>query len=168
MARDLGPWRRVLGAKHASDMNEPLDPTTVLTEAACWGQLRQAVIGRLAVVVDGLPDVFPVNFVVDHGTVVFRTAEGTKLAAAIGRPVAFESDGLDLTTGEAWSVVLRGTAREVAQTTEVIDALTLPLFPWHRSPKPRIVRVEPEVVSGRRFTRVNDPVRMPVRRAAPE
>ena len=38
----------------------------------------------------------PVNFVVEHGNVVFRTAEGTKLAAAVlGTAVAFEVDGYD-------------------------------------------------------------------------
>ena len=42
------------------------------------------------------PDIFPINYVVDHGAVVFRTAEGTKLAAAVlGQGVAFEIDGYE-------------------------------------------------------------------------
>ena len=46
-----------------------------------------AQVGRLAVSIKEQPDIFPINFVVDHGTVVFRTAEGTKLAAAVLGPV---------------------------------------------------------------------------------
>lgn len=69
-------------------------PTT-LTVSACWELLRQAVVGRLAVVVDGGPEIFPVNYLVDHGSIIFRTAEGTKLANAIDGPVAFEVDDYD-------------------------------------------------------------------------
>ena len=78
------------------------------------------------------PDIFPINYVVDRGTVVFRTAEGTKLAAAVlGRGVAFEVDGFDDAAGEAWSVVIKGHAVEIERMHELFDALDLPLFPWH-------------------------------------
>ena len=70
-------------------------------------------MGRLAVSILERPDIFPVNHVVDHGRIVFRTAAGTKLAAAVlGRAVAFEVDGYDSVAGEAWSVVVKGRARE--------------------------------------------------------
>jgi hypothetical protein len=49
----------------------------------------------LATVVDGRPDIHPVNHLVDHGTVLFRTAEGMKLRAAVGHDVTFEADGYD-------------------------------------------------------------------------
>ena len=32
-----------------------------------------------------------------------------------------------------------------------LDALDLPLFPWHAAPKQRFVRIEPSAISGRRF-----------------
>jgi len=126
-------------------------PPVRLAEHECWLLLREAMVGRLAVVVDGAPDVFPVNHVVDHGTLVFHTSEGTKLAAAVGQQVAYEVDGYDTDGGEAWSVVVHGVAREVRELHEAIDALRLPLFPWHAEPKPRLVRIEPASVTGRRF-----------------
>ena len=55
------------------------DTTEVLGEPACWELLEGASVGRLAVDVAGQPDIFPVNFVVDRGSIVFRTAAGTKL-----------------------------------------------------------------------------------------
>jgi nitroimidazol reductase NimA-like FMN-containing flavoprotein (pyridoxamine 5'-phosphate oxidase superfamily) len=122
-----------------------------LSVAACWQLLRQACFGRLAVVVDGQPDIFPVNFVVDHGSIVFRTAAGTKLTASAGRPVAFEVDGPG-PSPVSWSVVVKGVAHEVRETAEVIEVLALPLVPWHGGPKPRLIRVEPSSVTGRRLS----------------
>jgi len=125
---------------------------TILDPDLCWNLLRAAEVGRLAVSIMDQPDIFPINFVVDHGTVVFRTAEGTKLAAAVlGRGVAFEVDGLDASAGEAWSVVIKGRAEEVIKMIEVFEATDLPLFPWLTSPKPRFVRIVPESVTGRSF-----------------
>ena len=90
------------------------------------------------------------NYVVDRGTVVFRTAEGTKLAAAVlGTAVAFEVDGE--ITGEAWSVVIKGRAEEIERMYELFDAADLPLYPWHVAPKHRFVRIIPDEVTGRRF-----------------
>jgi nitroimidazol reductase NimA-like FMN-containing flavoprotein (pyridoxamine 5'-phosphate oxidase superfamily) len=130
-----------------------VDPTIrELTQDACWARLRSVDLGRLAVSVAGKPEIFPVNFVVDHGTVVFRTAEGTKLAAVTIWPaVAFEADGHDSDTGEAWSVVLQGTATELTGLYELLDADELALRPEHAAPKSRFIRVLPDKVSGRCF-----------------
>ena len=125
---------------------------TILEANTCWELLRSSEVGRLAVATSNHPDIFPVNFVVDHGTVVFRTAGGTKLAAAVlGEAVAFEVDGYDAAAGDAWSVVVKGRAVEIDRMRDMFDALDLPLFPWHAAAKFRFVRIEPDDVSGRRF-----------------
>ena len=125
--------------------------TEQLSVPECWSLLRSAPVGRLATVVDGRPDIFPVNHLVDHGTVLFRTAEGTKLRAAVGHEVAFEADGYDAAAGKAWSVVVKGTAREIRELDETLGVMLLPLFPWQGGPKPRYVRIERAQVTGRRF-----------------
>lgn len=122
-----------------------------ISTSECWSLVRGTQVGRIAVVVDSAPDIFPVNHVVDHGSIVLRTAAGTKLFAADGRDVAFEVDGFDAATGQAWSVVLKGVAHEVRQMHDVLDAMSLPLFPWVQSSKPHFIRIEPDEVSGRRF-----------------
>ena len=122
-----------------------------LSDAQSWALLRQAVVGRLAVVVDGAPEIFPVNHVVDQGSVVFRTANGTKLAGALGHRVAFEVDGYDPDSASAWSVVLKGTAQDVRGLYNMLEAFELRLFPWHSAPKPFFMRIEPDSLSGRRF-----------------
>lgn len=128
------------------------DVSTVnLSVSECWALLRSVPVGRLGVVVGGQPDIFPVNHVVDHGTIVVRTASGTKHTAADGHPVAFEVDGYDADRSEAWSVVIKGVARSVDRLHEVVDALQLPIFPWQEGLKPRFLRIEPDTVTGRRI-----------------
>lgn len=118
----------------------------------CWALLRSHEVGRLAVSIEDRPDIFPINYAVDHGTVVFRTAPGTKLAGAIkGEAVAFEADGYEPDSGEAWSVVVKGHAEEISRGPELLDTAGLPLFPWHADPKQRFVRIVPDEISGRRF-----------------
>ena len=116
-----------------------------------WALLRHASLGRLALIVDGHPEIFPVNHVVDLGTVVIRTAAGTKLAGAVGHPVAFEVDGYDIGTTSAWSVVVKGTAQAVTRRYDALDMSELPLFPWHSAPKPHFIRIEPDSITGRLF-----------------
>jgi hypothetical protein len=65
--------------------------------------------------------------------------------------VAFEVDGYDLASAEAWSVVVHGRGVVVYVTDEVLDALQLPIMPWQSGPKPEIVRIEPDEITGRRF-----------------
>ena len=125
---------------------------TILDTHSCLELLRTSEVGRLAVAIKNRPDIFPINFVVDRGSVVFRTAEGTKLAAALlGQGVAFEVDGYDPEGGDAWSVVIKGSAVEIENMYEMFDALDLPLFPWHAGSKHRFVRITPEEITGRRF-----------------
>lgn len=126
--------------------------TEILTTHECLEILRSTPFGRLAVVIAGKPQIFPVNHVVDHGGVAFRTAAGSKLWGAARQAVAYEIDGYDLEEGKAWSVVVHGVARELQDIDEVVAALALPLHPWAPgAPKPHVLRIEPEEISGRRF-----------------
>jgi hypothetical protein len=73
--------------------------------------LRGAAVSRLGMSIADHPDVFLVDFVVDRGTVVFRTAGGTNLAATVlSRAVASEVDGYGPESAVAWSVVGAGDA----------------------------------------------------------
>jgi uncharacterized protein len=124
----------------------------VLPADECWRLLNTVVIGRLAVVIAEEPEIFPVNFVVDGTSLVFRTAEGTKLFALTARPgVAFEADGFDPDSGEAWSVVLKGCAQRLEKFSEIYAAEALPLAPWQPGVKQWFVRISQTAVTGIRF-----------------
>lgn len=124
-----------------------------LTESECLGLLRGVDVGRLAVrLADGGVDVFPVNFIVDHGTVVLCTAAGTKLDSIAAEPiVAFEADHFDWYEHTAWSVVVKGKAARVTDRDEVIGLLEGDLDSWQHDRKPFFVRIVPSMTTGRRF-----------------
>ncbi|MDJ0334778.1 pyridoxamine 5'-phosphate oxidase family protein [Salinibacterium sp. G-O1] len=129
-----------------------------LTDPEMWALLEATPMGRLAVSAGGELDIFPVNFVVDDGTLLFRTAEGTKLVElTVHSAVAFEIDGHDDT--DAWSVVVKGTAARLDHQAEVDRADTLPLTPWIPTLKYIYVRITPTSLSGRSFQRGPEPER---------
>ncbi|GAA4690650.1 pyridoxamine 5'-phosphate oxidase family protein [Kocuria gwangalliensis] len=137
--------------------NEYASEVEDLSVSACWALLRAGSIGRLAVWVEDHPEIFPLNYAVDHGSLVFRSAEGTKLAAALSDvPVALEIDGYDASSAQAWSVVVKGNAEQIQGLQDLMDTVDLPLFPWQAGPKGRFIRILPTVVTGRRFP-VADP-----------
>ncbi|MFV0372617.1 pyridoxamine 5'-phosphate oxidase family protein [Microbacterium sp.] len=139
-------------------MHESEDPVAQLTDAECWERLSRQELGRLVTRVGNVLDIFPVNFVVDENTIVFRTAEGSKLTElTINDEVLFEVD--DHTEVDAWSVVVRGTAHRLDTGDEVEHADGLPLTPWVPTLKFNYVRVTPTSLSGRSFRRGEEPDR---------
>ena len=130
----------------------------------CWSLLETQSVGRLAVAIRNHPDIFPVNYLVDDETIIFRTNPGMKLAAAIaGECVAFEVDEHDPESGVGWSVVVTGEAREVKRLDDLVRIEELPLTPAAPGHKNRWVRIHPLSVTGRRI-----PARGPQRSADPE
>lgn len=126
-----------------------------LSEKQCWELLRSTDVGRLAVIVEDHPDIFPVNYAVDQGTVLFRSAEGTKVTGVLGdAPVAFEVDGYDPETGLVWSVVLKGHATTFQNIDEAADSFKIDVNAWQAGKKERFIRIRPHDVTGRRFPKI--------------
>ncbi|MGE0214126.1 pyridoxamine 5'-phosphate oxidase family protein [Mycolicibacterium sp.] len=131
-------------------MDTTTAPVTTLTDRESWNRLSGVSLGRLVTTVGGWTEIFPVNFVAQHGTLLFRTAEGTKLLTAVlNEHVLFEAD--DHNAAEGWSVVVRGTAHLLTTAEEIADAERAGLYPWVATQKLRFVRITPETISGRHF-----------------
>jgi nitroimidazol reductase NimA-like FMN-containing flavoprotein (pyridoxamine 5'-phosphate oxidase superfamily) len=131
-------------------MSDDPQPVTVLPETECWNLLSSCSLGRLVTSVDGQPEIFPVNYAVQRRTVLFRTAEGTKLVStAINRNVLFEADGHNTTEG--WSVIVKGLAQALHSDEDIAEAEQAQLLPWTVTDKPHYVRIRPVSVTGRRF-----------------
>src|SRR5918994_3031397 len=129
-------------------MSDEKSTVDELSESACWALLRTTSVGRVSVWVEGHPDIFLINFAVEHGTVVFRSGAGTKVSAALSdSPVALEADGYDEKTAEAWSVVVKGNAEEISSAQDLLDTVDLPLFPWQAGDKGRFIRIIPTTTS---------------------
>lgn len=128
------------------------DGLELLDEAECLRLLACVPVGRVAVTIGALPAVFPVNFAMVDGAIVFKTAEGTKLSAALAHAVvAFEVDAFDAVYHEGWSVLAVGAAREVTDAAETERLRHAPLSPWAAGKRDHFVRIEPELLSGRRI-----------------
>lgn len=111
-----------------------------LSTQECWEILDRERFGRLAVAVNGDPDIFPINFLVDDQKLLMRTAPGTKLTElVINSAVAVEADGRDGDT--AWSVVLKGVARMVDSFSETYADDGKALETWLPSEKPIYVEI---------------------------
>jgi uncharacterized protein len=126
------------------------DRITILSESDSWQLLASVPVGRLVTSADGQPEVFPVNFVVQGRTVLFRTAEGTKLASTvINNRVVFEADGHN--GAEGWSVIVKGIAHVVRTDDDLANAHRAGLQSWTAPVKDHRVRVIPTTITGRRF-----------------
>ncbi|WP_066640204.1 pyridoxamine 5'-phosphate oxidase family protein [Serinicoccus hydrothermalis] len=126
-------------------------PTTHLSEQECWSLLADQELGRLAYHLTDEVHITPVNYAVDHGRLIFRTAEGSKLLGVVmDSDVAFEIDQVDDDAETAWSVVARGTA-ELLEGPEAREVANLRLRPWIGDEKVNVVAITVTEVSGRRF-----------------
>jgi nitroimidazol reductase NimA-like FMN-containing flavoprotein (pyridoxamine 5'-phosphate oxidase superfamily) len=130
----------------------------VLSEDENWRLLRRTSLARLALSAAGEVDIFPVNYYADGETLLMRTAPGTKLLElTVNSRVAVEIDGF--TDDEAWSVVVKGTARRLERQAEIDEADEAPLVPWIPTLKYIYVRITPATLSGRRFEHALEPER---------
>ncbi len=134
-------------------MESGLGGSGVLTEEECLALLAANQLGRVGVVMGGQPLVFPVNYVLDGRTIVFRTGVGTILGGASFAMVAFEIDGSDPVRRSGWSVMVQGMGHDI---TDAVDELsehlqTIEVFPWAPGSKPRLLRIDPRVITGRLF-----------------
>ena len=125
------------------------EAVTELTQEQGWDMLRTHELGRLAFRLADEVHITPINYAVDHHTLLIRTAEGNKLlSVALGSTVTFEIDEHD--EHSARSAVVRGTPRLLGED-EAHRAENVPLHPWTTSPKYNVVEIVPAVVPGRAF-----------------
>jgi nitroimidazol reductase NimA-like FMN-containing flavoprotein (pyridoxamine 5'-phosphate oxidase superfamily) len=98
--------------------NEGVPNLEELSVAECMDYLAGAQVGRVAVVVDGHPAIFPVNYILDGEQILYRTEEDTDLSKAGLTSVAFEIDHLDETSRQGWSVLVQGRADDIGDTID--------------------------------------------------
>ena len=126
----------------------------VIGTGECWDLLGRAEIGRVAVLVDGVPEIYPVNFSLDGRSVLFRTDPGSKLRGLLQSPmVCFEVDGIDAATRRGWSVMVKGKATEVSSADGAASAAAVPVHHWAYGEKLHRIRIQPVEISGRRIYR---------------
>jgi nitroimidazol reductase NimA-like FMN-containing flavoprotein (pyridoxamine 5'-phosphate oxidase superfamily) len=141
------------GSANEDDPTWP-DGLEKLAPGECLALLRARELGRVGLQVGDRPVILPVNYRVVANAVVFRTAPGTKLDAALMRaPVAFEVDDVEMNGRSGWSVLLVGHATELTDRASLEEAKRLDVSPWAPGSHEHFVIVTADEVSGRRFDR---------------
>jgi nitroimidazol reductase NimA-like FMN-containing flavoprotein (pyridoxamine 5'-phosphate oxidase superfamily) len=119
----------------------------------CLDLLRFGELGRIALDVDGVPAIVPVNYrLVEtaHRTWIALRTRPENLLDRDRVPVAFEIDHIDHRTHEGWSVLVRGILLRVDPDAASFSQLFDP-NPWVEDGRDRWLVIEPFAVSGRRL-----------------
>ena len=130
-----------------------------LDEDECLQLISPGGIGRLAFTGRYGLTVFPVNYRVHDGMIVFRTAaySPTDEDLRTGIPgaeygVAFEVDAIDETAREGWSVLIHGPAHHMDSLTEHRLGMQTGVEPWPEGPRDQAICITPTRITGRRIT----------------
>ena len=121
-----------------------------LSEDECLELLASKQVGRLAYVDRDGPLAVPVNYVLDQGTVLFRTSPHSALGRYARSGAALEVDDIDDYTQSGWSVLLRGPVEYVDPDDLPADAEGRPT-PWPQGVRTLHVRIRPRSITGRRL-----------------
>ena len=123
-----------------------------LSVTECWKLLSESTVGRVAVLVDSAPEIYPVNYAIDDHKVLFRTDPGSKLRGLAKSPsVCFEIDAMNVVECTGWSVLVKGWATVLTDPEDVRRAAALPLDLWALGDKTHWIRIHPVEVTGRRI-----------------
>lgn len=124
----------------------------LLEEGEARRLLYHSRVGRVGLTVGGLPAILPVNYVMLDESIVFRSSPGSKLSAAAGGDVlAFEVDDFDLAERTGWSVLALGRSEVVHDLAVTLRVVAAGLEPWAPGRRHHLVRIQPELVTGRRI-----------------
>jgi nitroimidazol reductase NimA-like FMN-containing flavoprotein (pyridoxamine 5'-phosphate oxidase superfamily) len=116
--------------------------------------LSSARLGRVGMCPEGRPQVLPVTYTVVDGQLMFRTTLYSVLASGTdGATVAFQVDELDDRLRSGWSVLVVGAAQHLDDPKEMAEMFARMDEPWAPGTRPRVVRIVPAEVTGRRFRR---------------
>jgi nitroimidazol reductase NimA-like FMN-containing flavoprotein (pyridoxamine 5'-phosphate oxidase superfamily) len=126
----------------------------ILSADECRELLGRGEVGRLAVVIGGYPEVFPVNYAVVRERVVVRTDPGAKLARGQFERVCFEVDKLDHANRIGWSVLVKGVVHALDESHHLdheIARAAERIVPWAGSERRHVLVITPVSVTGRRI-----------------
>ena len=130
---------------------------SVLSRADCMRLLERGGVGRIAVPGEPVPTMRPVNFALEEGRIVMRTAHGALWEAAVaGVGASFEFDEIRNEDHRAWNVIVTG---ELEALDGAGEAGGRRVTAWASSPNGRSIALTIDEVSGRR---VPDPHEMPL------
>jgi len=127
-----------------------------MDEEQCLTLISPGGVGRIAYTSRFGPVVLPVNYALQDGAIVFRTAEKGPLdedlrtgIANADYKVAFEIDSIDLEGRRGWSVLIQGPAHHVTGAEQDV-VRGAGVESWAPGDRELFVRIVPSRITGRR------------------
>ena len=128
-----------------------------LSRQECLALLAAAPVGRVIFTDRAMPAAQPVNYILDGEEIIFRTANGSKLAAATRHAVVgFQVDEIHPRTRTGWSVLGVGEANEIVHPDRLAELADLS-DPWVDEHDAHTISISLQIISGRRLERVTPP-----------
>lgn len=122
-----------------------------LSPEECYALLGPSGVGRLAFDTPDGPMIYPVNYLIDGKSVVFRTSPYSRLGEHPFGIVAFEVDDLDPGLRRGWSVLIRGGSAPIDDPDEsAAIRASGQLVSWAAGQRNLFVRITADTISGRR------------------
>ncbi|MEV1178719.1 pyridoxamine 5'-phosphate oxidase family protein [Nonomuraea sp. NPDC049784] len=121
-----------------------------LSQAEALERLGAVSLGRLVFSYQALPDIRPVNHLLDNGQVIVRSHIGAAVVSSIHglvTVVAYEADDIDPINHLGWSVIVKGTAELVKDPGEIARYQRL-LRAWVNQQMDYVIRIKPEIITG--------------------
>jgi nitroimidazol reductase NimA-like FMN-containing flavoprotein (pyridoxamine 5'-phosphate oxidase superfamily) len=134
-----------------------MSDATALSYDECLGLLQAEAVGRIAVLADPYPLIFPVNYRLvefpdgrapGHTWIAIRTRPGNTIDRA-PTFVSFEIDGVDHAHRTGWSVLVAGTLHAVDPGAAEFRA-RFDTNPWLDADRERWLVIHPARITGRR------------------
>jgi nitroimidazol reductase NimA-like FMN-containing flavoprotein (pyridoxamine 5'-phosphate oxidase superfamily) len=130
-----------------------------LDKDECLRLISPGGVGRVAFNNPSGPLILPVNYTIEQGAVLFRTAFGGPMDADLRTGVAgaefmvaFEVDHIDENTREGWSVLIRGGAHHITDRERATTAEPR-VESWAGGERELYIRIAPVDITGRRIQR---------------
>ncbi|MFR9803936.1 pyridoxamine 5'-phosphate oxidase family protein [Pseudonocardia sp. RS010] len=123
-----------------------------ISRSGCLALLARVQVGRVLYTGGALPAAHPVAFVLDGEEVVFRTAEGSTLAAAVRHAVVgFQADQIDAVARAGWTVLGVGEAYEVVVPDRLENLSAMLPGPWVAGRDGHVISIPLQLLHGRRL-----------------
>lgn len=122
-----------------------MEKAGALSQQECWGLLAVGSVGRLALSINALPAILPVQYTSDGASISICLGQHEVPATSVHESVvAFGADEIDEGSRSGWAVQVQGIMHGPQEGNRV---------PWDcgQPPAGRVVHLEPVVMSGHRF-----------------
>lgn len=132
-------------------MTVPTRRTLPLDKQEALRLLGSVSLGRIAFTANALPEIRPVNHILDRDEIIIRSHVGAAILATHGQIVSYEADMLEPDTHLGWSVVVLGKAR-VLSDPEALRRYRDLVRPWVDRQMDYVIRIRPQRVTGYQVT----------------